>query len=483
MTTADKFPEQPEAGGKVSRRDFVSRAIAMGVALGLGGTILEACGDTATPVPAPATTTAASGGAATTAATTSSAAGAATGGTGTLKFANWASAESATKDNIDKALAVFQSQNNVKIDNIGIPFDQVLQQLTTMTNGGNPPDVIELSGNWPYALGGSGALADLGPFVDASWKKDAFPNSFEVGTYKGTTYAVPFSITPHGFWYSKDLMTSAGLDATKPPSTIDELNQAMTQLRSKLPADSYPIGIDISKTEYALVGFWPWIWTFGGNPMVDDGKGNVTINWADDGTVAAFQWLQTAVKNKWTPPDQAIKAERELMANGKIAFKLDGPYLTGIFANTNPALKTVQAVNDKFGVTTTPMGKGVTKPVTAADIHNLGMSAQTKDKQLAWKLINFLTTSKEVITTFLIPEGGVLPRVSYNTNQYAQNYSDAISQSFIKNVIPTMRPPAYGPLYSTAASFVVSALQEIAGGADVKTRLAQLNNEVKTVYS
>ncbi|MFL5701776.1 MAG: ABC transporter substrate-binding protein [Ktedonobacteraceae bacterium] len=446
--------------GRIGRRDFIFRALALGLSLSGIEAALQACGGTTD------------------------------NGTGnsnstTLKFANWASAESATRDNINKALKDFESANNATIQNIGIPFDQVLQQLTTMTNGGNPPDVMELSGNWPYALGGSGALEPLDSYVTADWKSDSFPNSFEVGSYKGKIYAVPFSITPHGFWYSKDLMTKAGLDATKPPKTIDELNQMMATLRAKLPADAYPIGIDVSKTEYALVGFWPWIWTFGGNPMVDDGQGNVTINWADNGTVAAFQWLQDAVNKKWTPPDQAIKAERELMANGKIAFKLDGPYLTGIFANTNPALKTVQAVNDHFGVTTTPTGPGVTTPVTCADIHNLGMSAQAQNKQLAWKLINFLTTSDSVITKFLIPEGGVLPHKSYNVSggKYASNYADTISQSFITNVIPTMRPPAYGPRYSTAASFVVSALQEIAGGANVKQRLTQLTNEVKTVYA
>ncbi len=455
--------------GKLSRRALLKRAAYLGVATSLGSSLLAACGDnTATPAASGATGTQASGSA---------------GGTKSLKFANWASAETATKDNINKALAVFEKDNNVKIENIGIPFDQVLQQLTTMTNGGNPPDVMQLSGNWPYALGGAGALADLGSLVTDDWRKDAFTNSFEVGTYKGTLYAVPFTVTPHGFWYSKDLLTQAGLDPAKPPKTIDELNQAMSAMRSKLPADAYPIGIDISKTEYALVGFWPWIWTFGGNPMADDGKGNVTINWADDGTVAAFTWLQGLVKNKLTPPDQAIKAERELMANGKIAFKLDGPYLTGIFANTNPNLKTVEAVNSKFGVSTTPTGQGVSKPVTAADIHNLGISAQAKDKALAWKLIQFLTTSKEVITTFLIPQGGMLPRLSYNTTgDYAKPYADPINQAFIKDVIPSMRPPAYGPRYSTAASFIVSALQEIAGGADVKQRLTRLNDEVKTVY-
>jgi multiple sugar transport system substrate-binding protein len=450
--------EQDLLAGRINRRDFILRSLALGVSFSGIAAFLESCGGSSSPGPS-------------------------TGGSTTLKYANWASAESATKTQIDNAIQAFQSANNVKINNIPIPFDQMLQQLTTMTNGGNPPDVVELSGNWPYALGGSGALQPLNSFI-GSWRNDAFTNSFEVGTYKGNVYAVPFSISPHGFWYSKDLMTQAGLDATKPPTTMNQLMSMMTTLRSKMPSDAYPIGIDVSKTEYALVGFWPWIWTFGGNPMIDDGKGNVTINWADDGTVAAFQWLQDLVKNKLTPPDQAIKAERELMANGKIAFKLDGPYLTGILGNTNPALNTVSAVNQHFGVTTTPVGTGQSAPVTAADIHNLGMSAQASNKDLAWKFIQYLTSNKSVLTNYLVTEG-VFPHKSdvVPGGPYATLFSDPISLSFINNVIPTMRPPAYGPLFDTAASFVVTALQEIAGGVPVKARLQQLTSEVKTIYS
>jgi multiple sugar transport system substrate-binding protein len=430
------------------------RALALGISFGSIESIMAACGGSST-----------------------------TSNSTTLSYANWASAESATKAKIDQAIQDFQTQNNVKINNIAIPFDQMLQQLETMTNGGNPPDVMELSGNWPYALGGGGALQALNSYI-GSWRNDAFTNSFEVGTYKGNVYAVPFSISPHGFWYSKDLMTQAGLDATKPPATMDELDSQMATLRSKLPSDAYPIGIDISKTEYALVGFWPWIWTFGGNPMVDDGKGNVTINWADDGTVAAFTWLQNLVKNRLTPPDQAIKAERELMANGKIAFKLDGPYLTGILGNTNPALNTVAAVNQHFGLTTTPVGPGQSGPVTAADIHNLGMSAQASNKDLAWKFIQYLTSNKNVLTNYLVTEG-IFPHKSdvVTGGPFANLFSDPISLAFINKVIPTMRPPAYGPRYSTAATFVVTALQEIAGGASVKPRLQRLTQEVQTVYT
>src|SRR5260370_21672037 len=115
-------------------------------------------------------------------------------------------------------------------------------------------------------------------------------------------------------------MPHAGFDTSKPLTSMVVLNSQMAILLAKLPADAYPIGIDVSKTEYALVGFWPWIWTFGGNPMVEDSQGNVTINWADDGTVAAFQWLQDFVTKRWTPPTQAIKPSHPLMANGKIAF-------------------------------------------------------------------------------------------------------------------------------------------------------------------
>ena len=207
MNDTDRLVQELTSG-KIGRRDFMFRALALGVSFGSIESILAACGG-----------------------------GNSNSNSTTLSYANWASAESATKTQIDNAIQDFQTQNNVKINNIAIPFDQMLQQLETMTNGGNPPDVMELSGNWPYALGGGGALQPLNSYI-GSWRNDAFTNSFEVGTYKGNVYAVPFSISPHGFWYSKDLMSQAGLDPAKPPTTMDELDSQMATLRSKLPSDA-----------------------------------------------------------------------------------------------------------------------------------------------------------------------------------------------------------------------------------------------------
>ena len=454
--TQDRFPgERPSLleQGRCSRRALLTRATAVGLSLTSVGTLLQACSSSGTPE-------------------------------SSLNFANWASAETATRADIDKALSAFEVENNVQVNNIGMPFDDVLSELTRLIQAHITVDVMELSGNVPYVLAGMGALADLAPFVSQDWYMDAFRNSFAAGTYKNTLYAVPFSITPHGFWYSKVLMARAGLDPTRPPRTMDELNQAMTILRAKLPGNIYPIALDTSETEYALIGFWPWIWTFGGEPMLADETGAVTINWADDGTVAAFQWLQNAVRNQWTPPDLAIKAERTLMAEGQVVFKLDGPYLTGILGSVNPDFRTVAQVNQTFAVTTTPIGPGTDQPVTCADIHNLGIGSSSSNKELAWKLIAFLTTSPAVIQTFLIPEGGMLPRRSYDIRSqlYGNYYSDPISQAFINQVIPTMRPPAFGPNYSKAAQAVVTALHDIANGATVKPRLRQLTDQIKSIY-
>jgi multiple sugar transport system substrate-binding protein len=174
-----------------------------------------------------------------------------------------------------------------------------------------------------------------------------------------------------------------------------------------------------------------------------------------------------------------------MMAEEQIVFKLDGPYLNGILGSFNPDFSTSQEVNGTFSVTTTPLGPGVTQPVTCADIHNLAISSSSSNQELCWKLIDFLTTSREVITTFLIPEGGMLPYRSYNLNPrlYGRSYADPINQTFINAVIPTMRAPAYGPRYSTAALAIAAAIQDVAQGAAVKPRLLRLTEEVKALYA
>src|SRR6266700_6903812 len=112
----------------LSRRELLKRAMVAGLSLTSTDSLLQGCSTNTTTIKS------------------------------SLNFGNWASAETATRANIDKALLAFEKHNNVQVNNIGMPFDEVLAQITALIHANITLDVMELSGNVPYVLAGMNAL-------------------------------------------------------------------------------------------------------------------------------------------------------------------------------------------------------------------------------------------------------------------------------------------------------------------------------------
>ncbi|NUT34604.1 MAG: extracellular solute-binding protein [Hamadaea sp.] len=101
----------------------------------------------------------------------------------------------------------------------------------------SPPDIFQA---W-----GGGEMVEQ---VKADYLKDITADTkTEVGTIgaaakiwsvDGKQYGLPFSFGIEGFWYNKDLFTKAGISA--PPTTMDELNAAVTKLKA---ANVTPIAV------------------------------------------------------------------------------------------------------------------------------------------------------------------------------------------------------------------------------------------------
>jgi multiple sugar transport system substrate-binding protein len=393
-----------------------------------------------------------------------------------LRFANWVSAEEATRARVETVIAAFEDANpGVKIENIPIPFDQVRQQLITMSAGGDPPDIMLLNGAWPFELGGMGALLDLNTVAPAEYLADNWEGGLQAGTYDGKLYAVPQGMTPHGLWWNKKLFEQAGLDPNTPPQTMDELNQMMATLKANLPDDVYPIGVDTSKVDYALTGFWPWILTTGARPMY-----NGDYDFTTPEVKSAFEWLKMIADDGYTPIGQQIKDERELMAKDRIAMKLDGPYFVGILRSLNPALEG-DAFYDTFAVTTVPVGDNGS-PVTLADLHQIGISSQTAHPDIAWKFIEFFCSSEVAITEYTVPIG-MIPPLKSAAETYADLLSDPVSQAYLNEILPSMIGGPYDPQYGAAAQFVIQAMQEVAvAGYPVDSSLESLTQSLKILY-
>jgi len=271
-----------------------------------------------------------------------------------VTFSNWISTEVANRnspleeDHLQQVLDVFERIYSVQVDTIPIPFDQTLDRLLQYGNVGILPDVMQLTGNWPLALAGRGLLADLGPLADGltNYRQDAFPGSFATSSLGPELYSVPFTVAPLGLWYHKKSLEHAGI--SDPATTIDELNDQLEILRNKkLSDDAMPIRVDFTGAEYSLTAFWPWIWSFGGNPLEYGEDESVALNWTDPGTFNAFQWAQDLIDKGYAPDTPTGWWDRARFAYGGVAYKVDGPYLRGHFSGLNPKLRTVESINDQ----------------------------------------------------------------------------------------------------------------------------------------
>lgn len=396
----------------------------------------------------------------------------------TIKFANWVSAESATAADVNKVIKAFEVLHpNVTVQNVAIPFDSMYQQLTTMAAAGNLPDVDMLSGPWTQELGAVGDLSNLKPLAGQAYLNDNYKGALDAGSYHGTLYSIPSELTPHAFWYNKKLMKEAGLNPNDPPKTLAQLNKDSAIIESKLGSKGiYPLGIDTTKIDYALVEYFPYFYMFNAKPLYNDAGNFNTPQVAN-----SLNWLRMTVQKHWTPTGDQIKVERQLMADNKIVFKLDGPYVKGIMQSLNPALNG-KAFYNTFGVTTVPVGANG-KSQTLADIHQLGISSHSKNQKLDWEFIKFFASSTTAIKDYEVPVGSIPPLKSFDVKNESGLLSDPVSKEYINHIFPTMMGGPYGPQYAQSGQTVIQALQEAALTNQPISQIQQsTEQQLKAIY-
>lgn len=94
-----------------------------------------------------------------------------------------------------------------------LPIDSYTTALTTQVAGGNPPDMGWIFEKDAPDFVGSGALQDLKPTLEKTGGydyADIAPATTRLWQSGGKLYAYPFSNSPFGIFYNKDLLRKAG---------------------------------------------------------------------------------------------------------------------------------------------------------------------------------------------------------------------------------------------------------------------------------
>jgi len=240
----------------------------------------------------------------------------------------------------DKTVADFQTAHpNVKINIQSIQNEDLDGKLQTALNSGSAPDIFfQRGGGKMAAMVEADQVKDISDELTAETKAAVGEAALKTAQVEGKTYAVPVSILPGGMWYSKDLFSKAGVEAT--PTTIDELNAAVT----KLKAQGTPIALG-GKDAWPAAHWYYFFALRACSPATLEAAAK-DKTFGDACWTKAGQDLQAFAATKpfndgflTTSAQQGAGSSAGLVANHKASMELMGAWDPGVISSLTPDQK------------------------------------------------------------------------------------------------------------------------------------------------
>jgi ABC-type glycerol-3-phosphate transport system substrate-binding protein len=266
----------------------------------------------------------------------------------------WASWTGLFEEMVIRIANSFMEQNpDIKVTHLVIPGAEMDAKIMTGVAAGNPPDVCMIWGaQRVYTLAELGALHALedalSPDVLTEFQDWVHPPIWELGSYKGKTWAIPQWCQAYCNLWNKRLVADAGYDpddADSLPSTVDEMRVFTERVTQRRDDGSLEV-----------IGFWDdWInrqmAIWGGqfyNPDTD------TFLIDSEENVAALEWMtemaswygMESISGFFQQAAGAAQGTVDLFIGEKRAVYLEGPWQLGLIDETAP---------DDFEYTVTPV--------------------------------------------------------------------------------------------------------------------------------
>lgn len=391
----------------------------------------------------------------------------------TLKFMNWGSVEAATKPGYEAMVAAFEEKYpHVKIENVGVPFNQMLDQILVQHSAGSSPDVMILHGTWTSAMNAAGALQPLDELIPADVQSDFYPNLIGNLKYDDELVGLPWTPAPSTLYYNKELLKQAGI--TELPTSFQEVREMAKKIAALGKTDTgntiYGFGLSSQRLFNSGFYFIPYIWEQGGD--LTNEAGEVTLDTPE--VVKAFEATKQLFTDKVTPVGADIKELRNLFAQGQLGFYVDIDAY-GILLDLSP--KKTAFAND-FGMMRLPDDNAFYLEYV------LGMSSQTKHKEEAALFLEFMS-GPEAMTAYNNNGGNRTPaRESSAAIDYYQKPENAHMQFYIE-AIQNARPlPVRNPGFVKAMEEVAEAIQRVGINNEEPAKVVkELQTKVNAIYT
>jgi multiple sugar transport system substrate-binding protein len=353
-----------------------------------------------------------------------------------------------------KALAEeYAKKSQVKVDLRVIDWNSIDQQVSTMIQNNQRPDVLNLNAFASYAKDGLLYTAD--EVLSPKTRDDFLAPFARGGEYQGKLYGFPILSSARAFFYNKDLFAKAGLAG--PPKTWDDFVEAARKIKALgggVIGYALPLGPEEAQAEWSI-----WMWNNGGDWKAGDA-------WAINGekNVQTLSFLADLANNHRVTQVNPGKTNR---TDGAFQLFKDGK--VGMVMGFSPLAKQLDAEGKvQYGVAEMPTNAGTS--VTLA-VEDYLMAFKKAGNQEAVKGFLDLYYQPENITKWIRAEG-FLPVTKSGLQQMSSEpklkpYLDALPNA---RLVPTT-DPAWDKVKVDVQQSIGAAVQP---GGDPKQVLEQL---------
>jgi len=271
-----------------------------------------------------------------------------------------------------------------------VPQNQYESKLKLTIASGDVGDVICMDAPNIAYYADAGALEPLEAYWDKGDFNDLVGSARSAMTWNGKIWAAPLNESNCVLWYNKDMFKAAKLTAPTKLSeawTVDQLLQAAIKLTKKDSSGKTTVyGIlpqmfsSDTRNEGMSYTQMLWTWWFGGDILSKDGK-TAKGYFDSPASKQALHFYQDLFQKYGVAPAVPISGGFEAE---RIAMWITGPWMIGEWKNHFPDFYKA----NKWGAM--PLPKGVAAASNSGS-WNLAISRQSKNKQLAWQVVQGIT--------------------------------------------------------------------------------------------
>lgn len=356
-------------------------------------------------------------------------------------------------------IPAFQKANpHITVKAVVQPYDGLHDSMITAAAGGTTPDLLRMDIIWTPEFAKVGVLEALDSYPGFKEAKDSiyFPAPLATNLYKGKYYGLPLDTNTQVTVYNPEFLKEAGLSA--PPKSMEEFKQYAAAFTGK--DGKFALALDGTYPWQIL----PWFWSMGGTiTNADYTKATGFVNSAD--SVAALAVLADMHKAGSLAPTMigGQPGTWDGFKAGNYGSVIQGPWFFAILGND---LK----------------GKMVGAPVPAAKAgsisviggENIAMFKASKNKEAAWKFIQFMLSDEAQIAMAKTGQMPVTKSASTNAVMKESGYYEAYIEQLL-TALPRTPVPTWVKIDKALGDAFESVFR---GKAEPKAALDQAAKEI-----